>query len=68
MKTEDFLKIAVDSSRMGNWNDQLSYVTDAAAGRRGLKALSDEDLEMVAAGVDVNAELISKIKNSIFNN
>ncbi len=68
IKTEDFLKIAADSSRMGNWNDQLSCIVDAAAGRRGLRALSDEDLEMVAAGVDTDAELICRIKSSIFNN
>ena len=63
MKMENLLKLAVDSSKMGSWNDQLSYIVDSASGNRSLRALSDDDLEFVAAGVDLNAELIAKIKS-----
>ena len=50
MKAEKMLKIAADSWKMPGWNDTLSMVVDSAMPKTGLRALSDEDLQLVAEG------------------
>ena len=63
-KIEKLLRISADSHKMPGWNDSLSYVL----GREeiSLHALTDEQLDMVAGGVDVPEEKIRILKERVF--
>ena len=65
MKAEKMLKIAADSWKMPGWNDTLSMVVDSAMPKTGLRALSDEDLQLVAGGAEVSDDLKREIMNKL---
>ena len=44
MNIEEILKIAIDSNKMGKWNDALARI---------IEPLKEEELELVAGGKEI---------------
>lgn len=68
MRVEKLLGIAADSQKMGCFDDALSYSVNSVLKKGGMQVLSEEDLQLVAAGVtiDKNQELADKLKQNLF--
>lgn len=67
MQIEKLLKIASDSTEFGSFNDGLSMMLGAEERKLSRKMLSDDELDLVAGGVNVNNdfELIERLKKSV---
>lgn len=63
---EKLLGIASDSCSTGIFTDTLSFVTDKY-GKKSSFELSDEELSMVAGGVQSENELVASIKNKVLS-
>ena len=62
MKAEKMLGFVADSAKMPGWNDSLSFIVNSTVSKSKITQLSDEDLGMVSAGVDLSEEMIKKLK------
>ena len=62
MKAEKMLDFVADSAKMPGWNDSLSFIVNSTVSKSKITQLSDEDLGMVSAGVDLSEEMIKKLK------
>lgn len=63
---EKLLGIAAESSEMKGWSDSLSYMVSSVEKKYQSRCLSDEELGMVAGGVNTDELLVEKLKNKIF--
>ena len=59
------LEFVADSAKMPGWDDALSCITDPISEKAKLIPLSNDELDMVAAGVDMDKELILKLKQGL---
>lgn len=68
MRVEKLLGIAADSQKTGCFDDTLSLSVNSVLKKAGMQVLSEEDLQLVAAGVtiDENYELAEKLKQYLF--
>ena len=74
-KTELLLGLAADSMKMPGWNDALSYTVGSSQATRsmpmsrGIMPIADEDLCMVAGGVEttISNELKDRLKRNLYN-
>lgn len=64
MNIETMLKVAADSEKMGGWNDGLSFVLKNSS-RSVMKMIDDDDLQMVAGGVNTDECLIASLKDKL---
>lgn len=61
VNAEKLLKTVADSSRFGSYNDALSYMVDSVSKKYSSRMLSEDELSLVAGGVNVSEEQIAKI-------
>jgi hypothetical protein len=65
MKAEKMLNLAADSEKMADWNDGLSMIIDSTKSKSKFAALSDDELQLVAGGVNVTDEFKQQLIRSL---
>ena len=65
LKAEKLLNLTAESNETGFFSDALSFTVNSVFRKYDSKMLSDDDLMMVAGGVDTDKDLIESIKNSV---
>lgn len=64
MNTRTLLNMAVDSAKMPGWNDGLSFVLKNASSAP-MEMIEDDDLQMVAGGVNTDDQLVAALKEKL---
>ena len=62
---EKLLDTVSDSSKFEGWNDALSHMVGSIQSKYARRALSEDELSMVAGGVNVPEDLMQKIRARI---
>lgn len=65
VNAEKLLKTVADSSRFGSYNDALSYMVDSVSKKYSSRMLSEDELSLVAGGVNVSDAQIDELINKI---